>query len=100
MLVVRYEDLLDKSKQIQTLNKILIFTEFEASNARLECAFLLADTPNVHRGKNKVSKDFMYGSHENIICDIWEDVKTFAEAFNYKVFNGTSCSVQVPIVLE
>jgi hypothetical protein len=91
VLIVKYEDLLNKNKQMSVLNDIITFTDFESSTARMECAFLLADVPKVHR-KIRLSKDFMYSTDDKLICEIWANVKEFADAFHYKILNETSCS--------
>lgn len=46
---VRYEDLADPSKRVDALRGVLRFMQYNATDERLECAFLLADKPSVHR---------------------------------------------------
>jgi hypothetical protein len=52
LTVVRYEDLADPQKRKEALRKVLRFMQYDVADERLDCAFLLADKPFVHRNAN------------------------------------------------
>jgi hypothetical protein len=47
--LVRYEDLVDPAKRHTALRNVLSFMKYNVTEERLQCAFLLADKPFVHR---------------------------------------------------
>lgn len=92
LMVVKYEELVNKTKQLDILGAMTKFTDFELpSKERLQCAFQLADKPEVHR-KPRGSMEYFYGMYPNMICELWENSKAFSQAFGYPVYNHTVCT--------
>jgi hypothetical protein len=49
LILVRYEDLMHPEKRINALRSVIQFMKYDITEERLQCAFLLADKPFVHR---------------------------------------------------
>lgn len=89
--IVHYEHLLDKSKRLETLRNMTHFAGFvTGSQERLECAFKLAEKSNIHR-KSSYTKEMMFQSKPNMVCDLWDYLAPFGNAFGYRPFNGATC---------
>jgi hypothetical protein len=50
--IVRYEDLLDPARRENVLVSLLEFMHYTVSPERVSCAFLLSDTPALHRSQH------------------------------------------------
>jgi len=104
-LIVKFEDLRNKQTRIKTLEKMVHFLHLDdhrprlrhehqnVTTTRLECAFLLAENPDIHRhisSKDKyVSKDEAY--FEELACRMWQTFGNYATIHGYKVWNDLDC---------
>jgi len=94
-LLVRYEDLRDKDKQLDVLATILQFIGRPQSVERMRCALMLANHPSVNRQRRQqqgtvVTKDDAY--QPELVCKMWDTFSVAALAMGYSVRNATDCS--------
>ena len=97
--VFRYEDLLDEDTRIDTLRNIIRFINItnDITTERLECAFLLGDSPTIHRNmSSEISINEVYGD-SRLACQLdteFRKLKVY-QRFGYKLttWNNTDCSM-------
>jgi len=95
----RYEDLKNTTTRVETLGKMVKFLGLEASQERLECAFVLADRGDTHRRGSSRRADHRYitkkeiYSRPSIACRIWDSVSRYAGGQGYTIYGGSvDCS--------
>ena len=88
---VKYEDLLNKSKRLETLRKISTFLGYTSSTARLECSFVLAEKPHVSHRKSKMDAELGYAVVSALICQIWARAEGFSRHFGYPIWKNNTC---------
>ena len=91
VIAIKYEDLLNRQKRIATLDKIIRFMNYTATRERLECAFTLAERPDVSHRKSKLSASEGYSCVHGLVCDVWTDVIGFSTHFGYGIWANQSC---------
>ena len=92
VLYVRYEDLKDKAKRVAALRTISEFLHIDASDERLECAFVLAESEKAHRNVDPsvaMTKDVAFT--KELACRMWRAFGQFASKHNYTSWNGFDC---------
>jgi len=92
ILYIRYEDLKDKSKRVETLAKVARFLHVDASDERLECSFLLSESTKAHRSidpKVEMIKEVAFT--KELVCRMWALFGTYASRHNYSVWGGHNC---------
>jgi len=83
VVVARFENLLDKATRFEELQRILTFMNVSVPKERIECAFLLADLPLVHRPK-KLNITWAYKDVKpSLTLEMWRFLSTFSNAFDY-----------------
>jgi len=117
ILYIRYEDLKDRDKRIKVstdslitlshayslnnkaLEKITKFLDISVANTeRLECAFILAESPQAHRriDDSAMTKEIAY--IEPLACRMWSLFGDFAMKHDYKPWNNYNCTGYPPIL--
>lgn len=95
--IIRYEDLLNPSINLETLNKLMRFMgHTSVSIERLRCAFILADKPSVHRRTDDPARitslkayfgngfESSYGTQSSkLLCKLRPHFAGFSDKFNY-----------------
>jgi hypothetical protein len=94
-LLIHYEDLTNPSKQVRTLSLIPKFLKFPTSQERLECAFILSESTNIHR-KSVLTWDKLMRNDSRLACQLWQNIEYFSRNLSYpnpwpnlRCFNGT-----------
>lgn len=98
ILLVRYEDLYNKTTRVETLAKVLRFLKARPPKDRMECAFILSQSKKALRSidTNKyMTKDLAY--IQNISCRMWSLFGNFAERYGYTPWRNENCSGFDPI---
>lgn len=98
ILVVKYEDLYNKTTRIETLDKMIRFLKIRPPKDRLECAFLLSKSKKALRNidTNKyMTKDLAY--IQNISCRMWSLFGNFATKYGYTTWKNENCTGYDPI---
>ena len=88
-LVVKFEDLLNKSTQIDTLYSIVRFISAETavgvSLERLVCAFVQADSPSVHRAYSEDRANVSLAYRDARHADkLWPHLQAFSDFAGYR----------------
>jgi hypothetical protein len=60
LLVVRFEDLLDPRRRLAALQSVVQFLRLPADPARLQCAFAMAERPELAHRTHKLNQTFAY----------------------------------------
>ena len=98
LLQIAYEDLVDKSKRIAVLRKMVKFigAQSYASDEALQCAFILADNPHIHRSlaterSMEVTSIQQAYSNATVVCLMWQFIRRRAVKYGYHPFGGIQC---------
>lgn len=100
-LLIKYEDLINPSKQMSLLEEMLTFMKLPTNDAnRLKCAFLMAKKPSVKRPEDEyvdgvklqyITKEQAFT--ESLVCKvIWPIISADATKYGYHIWKGTTCS--------
>ena len=98
VLVIKYEDLYNKTTRVETLDKVIRFLKVRPSKDRLECAFLLSQSKKALRNvdTNKyMTKDLAY--IQNVSCRMWSLFGNFAQNYGYTSWKNENCTGFEPI---
>lgn len=98
LLVVSFEDLVDRQKREGVLREMVEFADArpKPTDDALRCAFLLADSPHIHRDRRAetsaavVSIDDAF-SNRTLVCQMWQLMRRRASRLGYKPFGGERC---------
>lgn len=102
VLFLRYEDLKDKARRVDTLQKVTEFLHVSVPRDRLECAFVLAENTQAHRQvdpRTTMTKDVAYT--RPIACRMWALFGRFAARVSYPMQGpraAYNCTGYPPIV--
>jgi hypothetical protein len=81
--ILRFENLLNTSRRVNELQKILTFMNYSVPSERIDCAFLLAEQSTVHRSK-KINITIAYNHvRPSLPFDMWNHLETFSSIFSY-----------------
>lgn len=110
--IVKYEDLMNTTIRATALQDLMSFMQYTVDPEKIECAFLLADKPLVHRnphdpkrvlaktafllgntegrhsvsqhdGHNASARSSAMTHHRNVLCELRDQFSGFARYFNY-----------------
>lgn len=82
-LVLKYENLLDKSKRMDELRRVPSFLGFPVSEERLQCAFSLSEKDSIHRKSQVTYKSLIKADDIGYQCSIWNKIKNLSGNFSY-----------------
>jgi hypothetical protein len=89
---VRYEDLLDPSKSLASLEQLISFLQFPVTQDRLHCAFLLAEKPSISHRRSVVNATFAYSLLPmRSLCSMRDKMLPFMNYFGYSMRKGIKC---------
>lgn len=93
-IVVRFEDLMDKTKQRDVIANVITFLGIQVDARRLQCAFEKVEDPRIHRPKivadNMMTKEKAY-ANKQLVCDTWTIISRGADTFGYRPFGDVNC---------
>jgi hypothetical protein len=98
ILYLRYEDLKNRTTRVNTLRQVANFLRVPASDERLECAFMLAESSKAHRAIDvdlEMTKDTAYT--KPLACKMWKLFGSHCLRHGYNVWKGYTCDDQTPI---
>jgi hypothetical protein len=96
-VMVRYENLVDQQRRTEELQKMLSFLGYaNVTKERLQCAFILSESPRVHRAVDAdkmVTVDMAYESPETV-CSMWSVLVKDSNVtrYGYKPWKSTNCT--------
>lgn len=82
-LVLKYENLVNKSTRMDELRRVPAFLGFPVSEDRLECAFALSESDSVHRKSSITLESFKTNEDFKFQCTIWNKIKYMSGNFSY-----------------
>ena len=80
---LKFEELIDKDRRIDALRRTVSFSGFEVDNRTLECAFLHADEPAMHRPRGPNLVDATVAWRPQLLDTVWPIVGEHASKLGY-----------------
>jgi hypothetical protein len=86
VMILKYEDLTNKETRASVVLKVLkfLYPSKEVSMARVKCAFLLSDSPRIHRRKTNSTVNVTYAFQDrDLVHRMWNHLQQFATDMGY-----------------
>lgn len=81
-LVIKYENLVDTNLRENELSQVAPFLKFPPSAERVECAFSLAQFPQVKRQSAHTLEEWL-GQDTAHMCNLWNRIQHFSRNMSY-----------------
>mmetsp|Transcript_21322 Transcript_21322/g.21451 ORF Transcript_21322/g.21451 Transcript_21322/m.21451 type:complete len:642 (-) Transcript_21322:178-2103(-) len=101
VIMVRFEDLLDKGRRTEEVVKLVQFLGIEKDMDRIHCAFTFSEHGKTHRSSDAsqvMTKQVAYT--KELSCEMWEIFGSLAILYGYHIFGGYDCRTAGPLPVE